>query len=752
MFTNRMRFTGMSGIDTHSMVEQIMRAESMRHTRLLRQATLTTFRIDAFRSVSTKLHTFNRSSLDVLSSNSIRMASNFRFSTGGAAIGTNGIAPPGVNVNTSGATQSGTHTLRVIELAQRDRFRTDTSVAPLQDHGRLIGTSFAGTDTINFDNLSNLVTFNTNNTGVASVNLNNLSFNVNLDGVTRAITVDRDMLLGFFETDETLSTVPPTPPTPGSPTYSWALIRDGSDYLMNGGNHVWMRFDIDSSGATPVRTASLNSAASGTFALDLANEINDRLVDAFGFHSGVSPFVAVDLISGGPGVDWIRFNTHEGNTVRIIGSDQVMSVLGTTSNQSTRFDTNRTLGDLSNSLNTTPPNWVGGEISFEINGQTITARDDMRLSDFMALINRTATGVNMSFDHATGEFMLQSSSPGAANAINFGTDRTNAVSFFGMFEIDVSAAAAAARDPEDIAQNAIVRVNGVLSTRPNNNIEIAPGVFVNLDQDTFNPANLTPLDNTADNDITITVTNNIEPVFDLIMNFVNEYNRMMEALNELVRTARPRSVSGDLFEPLTDEERRGLSEAEIRDWEERARTGMLHRDPTVQRIMRDMRNALMSPFEFTDSDGVTRRFTLASIGLSTSGNIGDGGLLRVDEARLREALENDPEMVTALFTNTGTGVNQGLGDRLDAVFRNATVGANSLIARQAGLAGDVVSEQTSSLHRLLERQNGRIERMLASLQRREEQLFIMFSRMEIAVMQADAQMAQLMGLFGQMGM
>jgi flagellar hook-associated protein 2 len=192
-----------------------------------------------------------------------------------------------------------------------------------------------------------------------------------------------------------------------------------------------------------------------------------------------------------------------------------------------------------------------------------------------------------------------------------------------------------------------------------------------------------------------------------------------------------------------------MSESELRDWDERARTGMLHRDPTIERIMRDMRQAIMGPFEFTDAEGQTRRMTIASFGITIpQGSVGNGGLLQVDQQRLRTALENDPEAATAFFTNSGTGENEGIGDRLEGVWRRSAFGGNSLIARQAGVEGDVTSERNSRLHQQLNRQNDRIARMLSSLQRREEQLFLMFSRMEIAVMQADSQMSQLMGMLG----
>ena len=49
-----------------------------------------------------------------------------------------------------------------------------------------------------------------------------------------------------------------------------------------------------------------------------------------------------------------------------------------------------------------------------------------------------------------------------------------------------------------------------------------------------------------------------------------DYNEMLELVNKQVSTPRPRS-SGKVYDPLTDEQRKEMSDKEIEVWEEKAR-------------------------------------------------------------------------------------------------------------------------------------------------------------------------------------
>jgi len=67
MFGNQIRFTGMtSGMDTNTIVQQLMRAESMRMDRLSRRRQLASWRQEQFRDIATNLRTFSDDHLSAI--------------------------------------------------------------------------------------------------------------------------------------------------------------------------------------------------------------------------------------------------------------------------------------------------------------------------------------------------------------------------------------------------------------------------------------------------------------------------------------------------------------------------------------------------------------------------------------------------------------------------------------------------------------------------------------------------------------
>ncbi|MCL2168665.1 MAG: flagellar filament capping protein FliD, partial [Defluviitaleaceae bacterium] len=135
-----------------------------------------------------------------------------------------------------------------------------------------------------------------------------------------------------------------------------------------------------------------------------------------------------------------------------------------------------------------------------------------------------------------------------------------------------------------------------------------------------------------------------------------------------------------------------------------------------------------------------------------------GGMLVIDPTQFDAALENNIEGITALFTGQGASgmathsqngaprigdspggdLILGLGARLDHVLnRHAGHGGLGALAARAGVEG---RETDNTLGRQIQDQDRRIDNMMRWLERRENQLFAQFSRMELAMMQGQQQM------------
>ncbi|MCL1845088.1 MAG: flagellar filament capping protein FliD, partial [Defluviitaleaceae bacterium] len=385
----------------------------------------------------------------------------------------------------------------------------------------------------------------------------------------------------------------------------------------------------------------------------------------------------------------------------------------------------------------------------------------------MAAIN-AVDGLQMTFDPTTSTFTIS----GTEANTPFRVEGLDLFGFSNVIESDMTDGSRHVRTAQDAVLYYDVGQSGLPSERivqSSNTFEIH-GMRINLT-------------NAVEVGATFTINNerNVDDTFDAIMEFVEQYNNLIRMLDAIHSTPRPRAgnaINGSFFEPLTDEQRAAMSDREIERWEEQARIGLLHRDSDIRHIQQQLRSAMMAPVvlaQETDQFGnvrVTDQIFLFQIGITTVGRDGPPGdqligVLRVDEDRLREALENDPERVERLFSDTGMNVNGGspprwgtaqerrerapivgLGFRLDDVLNNAAEYRDGSLQRRAGYhSGLNVTE--NMMTRQIRDYDRRISAMQQFLIRRENHFFAMFARMEQAMAQSHAQMDSLFAFMTQ---
>ncbi|MBE3598517.1 MAG: flagellar filament capping protein FliD [Limnochordaceae bacterium] len=168
---------------------------------------------------------------------------------------------------------------------------------------------------------------------------------------------------------------------------------------------------------------------------------------------------------------------------------------------------------------------------------------------------------------------------------------------------------------------------------------------------------------------------------------------------------------------------------------------MLQGDALLVRIGSEMRMAVTSAVNGTGSTYTT----LASIGITT-GDWFEGGLLHVDEAKLRQALDADPDGVAALFGASGaTTDTQGVAVRLGKELDDAV----GLIRDRAGLEGIEVDQ--SGLGRQIELLDDQIQRWEERLATIEERYYRQFTVMEQVLAQLGSQATWLGQQFAQSG-
>jgi len=218
--------------------------------------------------------------------------------------------------------------------------------------------------------------------------------------------------------------------------------------------------------------------------------------------------------------------------------------------------------------------------------------------------------------------------------------------------------------------------------------------------------------------VRVAVSHDVDAVVEKIKAFVETYNSTLE------------SITGELYEqryrdypPLTDEQKKEMSDREIELWEEKARSGMLRGDQLLSSIYNNIRAVTMARVE-----GLSGKYTsLSSIGITT-GHYTERGKLHIDETRLREALTSDPEGVMNLFTQSGESAGQsGVAVKLYDAVNNAM----SRITDKAG--SNAALYDNSVLGRDISRLNQSISLAEDRLLRLEVRYYRQFTAMEQAI-------------------
>jgi flagellar hook-associated protein 2 len=175
-----------------------------------------------------------------------------------------------------------------------------------------------------------------------------------------------------------------------------------------------------------------------------------------------------------------------------------------------------------------------------------------------------------------------------------------------------------------------------------------------------------------------------------------------------------------------------MSDAEIEQWEEKAKSGLLRNNSEISSLLSSVRSAFYTAVE---SAGISA----ADIGLTT-GTYSDGGKITVDEDKLRTAIENSPDVVTSLFTATSTATDKTQANK-----------ESGLIVRISNALLNYTSSVTSNTLANLEQQISDSEDMEDTLQERfedkQEALYTRFTAMESALSSLNSQQSWLTSLF-----
>ncbi|ACT04357.1 flagellar filament capping protein FliD [Paenibacillus sp. JDR-2] len=450
---------------------------------------------------------------------------------------------------------------------------------------------------------------------------------------------------------------------------------------------------------------------------DLANKINAQSVK-----TGVK--VAYD--STLKTMFFSSSKTGAAADIDLRGAD-VGSILGLTTSTTAATTT----GTEKLASDTSLASFAGKAFSLKIGGKEykVDLTDKSTVGDLVSKMNDSLknTGVSLSLN-STGNLVIDN--PDKSKTIDFTTGSDAGV---------VGALGLTGATPTDTApsiytqgQNAKVKFNGV------------EGEY---DSNTFTIAGLSITAKSEGSDVTnIGVTQDVDSVFNKIKTFVDKYNDLISSINSELSEEKYRD-----YTPLTDAQKKEMTDDQIKQWEEKAKSGMLANDSVLTSSLYSMRQALSSSISGLASGQLKN---LSDIGISSSlisgtsvsGSYLDKGKLYIDETKLKQMISEKPDEVMALFTADDKDSKTTAGDGVATRLYNQASSIFSQIVDKAGTSTSVKNTY------ILGKESLEYDKQISALQTRlddmETRYYNQFTQMETYISQMNSRSSSLASLLG----
>ncbi len=284
--------------------------------------------------------------------------------------------------------------------------------------------------------------------------------------------------------------------------------------------------------------------------------------------------------------------------------------------------------------------------------------DGASFNDLASKIKGLNLNVTASYDSVNDSFSLYNSKGGTDNKISLtmgnkatadlfnnmklGQSKDGALDPAQTFSYDSSSAAGSTT--EIAGSNGKITIDGREYTNITDNKLTVGGVTYTLMDKTTSAA-------------IVTVSQDKDSIVDRVKQFVEDYNAMLDGLQDKYNEQKYSD-----YDVLTKTQEEGMTKEQIEKWNEKAKSGLLNHDKYIGDIISNMREALATPV-----DGVDGKYNSAfNLGITTTN---DRGHIKLDENKLKKALDEEPNSVYQVFGKldanddfSGNGVAQRLGD------------------------------------------------------------------------------------------
>lgn len=821
---NIMRMTGLvSGLDVESIVQSLMKTEQAKVDKVKQQKQLLQWQQDTYRSLIGTVKTFQSTYFDVLKGSSYMLSSkNISALAVSGSADTNGIT-----VSAGADAVSGNYSINVQQLAQKATYVSDVPNSALKvqnmsspvygvkidnTNNKIVinGTEIELDTNVKYNSINDIasainskiqendalkdkVSAAVNSDGkidfenLIKIDDSNKDITVNYDGHTYKVTLSegnytKDTLASAVssalsgkasEEDPSVKFTSEASVTAKSDFSGFTVVDKDKNELggatITAGSTAVTPIAVDLSGTsgTEDNPSRSNVKVDGNL-LSYDNKIIEGFNDSFnvkigeinyeiklssGVVDGLEDLVSrINTALEGSGVDPSDLTAQlssDGNTLQFksTSAEQVIitaastgsanGIIGASSYQELTMSTSQKMSDL-----------IDGSVKFNINGVDFDydfsdsgEQKDKTIKDIMYDISNKAD-VNITYSQLTGKFSISSQSEGSNNSVSASDASGNFINtLFGTGSID--------KQGSDAILTITSPGQADIKVTKNSNNFVIDGVNYQLNSNT-----------TLNQNISFSLNSNTDEVVKNIEGFVEQYNSMITAFNDQLNQKRNYS-----YTPLTDDQKADMNDDDIKNWEDKAKQGLLKNDSESNNFMIQLRQSIYTPVE-----GVG--LSMADIGITTSSDWSENGKLIVDEDKLKSALQNNGDKVSQLLTKQTSSVNkyyspnltssqrderyndEGVFQRINDIIQDYTRttrdsnGRKGIFLEQAGISGDL-SDTTNYLTQLMNEKDDQITKLTDAMNNKENKYYDQYSKLEQALAQLQAQQQQLLAQLGQ---
>lgn len=217
-------------------------------------------------------------------------------------------------------------------------------------------------------------------------------------------------------------------------------------------------------------------------------------------------------------------------------------------------------------------------------------------------------------------------------------------------------------------QDAKITLNGAEFTSNDNVFEINGLTFTALSE------------TKAGESVTVTTSQDTDGIYDMIKNFLKEYNSV---INEMDKLYNADSAKG--YEPLTDDEKESMSESEIEKYETKIKDALLRRDENLSTVSSALKNIMAGGIEVNGKKMYLFDFGIETLGYFSSADNEknayhiagdpDDSSTSGDTDKLKSMIATDPDTVISFFSSLSVSLYSKMSDLSKSVDGYRTFGS-----------------------------------------------------------------------------